>query len=119
MHAVLAEHCPDAELVSTSEDSSWSDRVAQADKVVLLYPDAIGLGFSAVERVVYKRKKVWAGVSVLNGRRRSFRLNAISRLSLRIRRSLEWTMLFELLFLPVFLVATPLMWVIDLARGRA
>jgi hypothetical protein len=118
MRTLLAEHFPDATWVNTVEHADWADRISAADTVVLLYPDAIGLGFSSVERVVMAHKRAWAGVEVLNGRRRRFRLNGATRTGLRLRRLLEWTMLPELIFLPVFIVATSLLWVADLVRGR-
>jgi len=118
MRALLAEHMPGADWVSTTQDADWAERVAAADQVLLLYPDAIGLGFTPVERTILARKRPWAGVTVLNGRRRKFLLNCATRRALRLRRLLEWTMLPELLFLPVFVLVTPLLWAADLARGR-
>lgn len=118
MRSLLAERYPDAEWTSTTEHADWPARVAQADNVVLLYPDAIGLGFAPIERAMLANKRRWAGVTVLNGRRREFLLNGATRLGLRLRRFLEWSMLPELLFLPVFVLATPLLWAMDLMRGR-
>jgi hypothetical protein len=119
MRALLAERLPEALWVSTGTDADWRQRIAAADQVVLLYPDAIGLGFSAVERALMGSKRPWAGVSVLNGRRRKFLLNGATRRALRLRRALEWTMLPELLFLPVFVAVTPVLWTLDRIRGRA
>jgi hypothetical protein len=117
LRALLAEQFPGVACVS-SDQADWRERIAAADEVVLLYPDAIGLSFASVEREIDACKKAWAGVTVLNGRRRRFRLNGGTLLGLRLRRALEWTMLPELLFLAVFVVITPLLWVFDLARGR-
>lgn len=119
MRDLLAERLPEALWVSTGADADWRERIAAADQVVLLYPDAIGLGFAAVERVVLARKRPWAGIAVLNGRRRKFLLNGGTRLALRLRRLLEWTMLPEMLFLPVFVAVTPVLWALDRVRGRA
>jgi len=118
MRALLQQRFPDAEWVATSEQADWVDRLSHADTVILLYPDAIGLGFGAVERSVQRHKRDGAAVEVLNGRRRVFPLNNAARLGLRLRRLLEWSMLPELLFLPVFVVATPLLWAVDALRGR-
>jgi hypothetical protein len=118
MRALQQERFPDAEWVDTSEDSDWINRLSRADTVVLFYPDSIGLGFGPVERSVLAHKLDWTAVVVLNGRRREFRLNDATRLGLRLRRLLEWTMLPELLFLAVFVVVTPLLWAIDAVRGR-
>jgi hypothetical protein len=118
MRALQQECFSDAEWVDTREHSDWIDRLSRADKIVLLYPDSIGLGFGPVERSVLAHKLDWATVEVLNGRRRQFRLNDATRFGLRLRRLLEWSMLLELLFLPVFIVVTPLLWAIDAVRGR-
>jgi hypothetical protein len=118
MRALQRELIPDAEWVDTREQPQWTSRLAQVDMIVLLYPDAIGLGFGAVESAVFAHKLDWAAVEVLNGRRRQFRLNDATRFGLRLRRLLEWSMLLELLFLPVFVVVTPLLWAIDAVRGR-
>lgn len=118
MRALLRERLPQAEWVSTAEHSDWRDRISGADVVILLYPDAIGLGFASIERTVLADNRAWADVEVLNGRRRQFRLNGTTSLGLRLRRVLEWSLLPELLFLPVFMAATPVLWAIDAMRGR-
>lgn len=118
LRELLAERFPDAEWVSVDEQPEWRERIGGADEIVLLYPDSIGLGFASLEREIHASRKAWAGVTVLNGRRRQFRLNGATRLGLRMRRLLEWTMLPELMFLAVFLVVTPLLWALDLVRGR-
>lgn len=118
MRSLLASHYPDVEWINTQDDPAWAERLGGTDTVVLLYPDAIGLGFAAVERTVMARKLAWAGVTVINSRRRKFLLNCTTRMGLRLRRFLEWTMLPEFLFLPVFIVATPILWAFDLLRGR-
>lgn len=117
MRDLLSDRLPEAAWVTTA-DPGWTARIAGADEVVLLYPDAIGLGFMPIERIVMRYKRSWAGVTVLNGRRRKFLLNNATRRALRLRRLLEWTMLPELVFLPVFMVVTPLFWLADLLRGR-
>lgn len=118
MRALQLEHFPDAELVDTSEHPDWINRLSRADLIVLLYPDSIGLRFGSVERAVLTHKSKCATVVAVNGRRRTFRLNGATRLGLRLRRLLEWSMLPELLLLPVFIVVTPLLWAFDAARGR-
>lgn len=117
MRDLLSDRLPEAAWVTTAEPD-WTARIAAADEVVLLYPDAIGLGFLPIERMVMRCKRPWAAVTILNGRRRKFLLNHDTRWALRFRRLLEWTMLPELLFLPVFMVVTPLLWLADLLRGR-
>ena len=118
MRALQQDRLPAAEWVEVSADDDWITRVSSADKIVLLYPDAIGLGFGAVERAVFKHKTASAAVEVLNGRRRHFRLNGATRAALRLRRALERSMVLEFLFVPIFIVGTPILWAIDAMRGR-
>lgn len=117
MQALCGELIPDAKWLSV-KDSDWEEQVKHADVIYLVYPDAIGLWFGAVERQVNKSRKAWADVQVLNGRRRRFRLNFSSSYRLKMRRFLEHTMLVELLFLPVFVGLTPMFLLVDLVKRR-
>lgn len=117
MHRLQAEHFPDAVCVNTA-DPDWRKRIAEADKIILFYPDAIGLGFAPIERMIKDNKKIWAGITVFNGRHRKFLLNFGTLMSLRMRRFFEWTMLPEFLFLSIFIIVTPVLWALDLSRGR-
>jgi hypothetical protein len=118
MRALQQERFPEADVVEARAEKDWRGRIAQADTIVLLYPDAIGLGFGAIERSVLSHKAKSATVEILNGRRRQFRLTGRTLWALRLRRFLEWTMLPELVFIPVFIVVTPVLWTIDAVRGR-
>jgi len=118
LRALLAERFPEAEWLATAADPSWPERIAGADVVVLLYPDATGLGFLGIERALRSRLRPGVEVIVLNGRRRQFRWDRAARWRLRLRRALEWTMLVEFLAVPVFIAATPLLWALDAMRGR-
>lgn len=117
MRALQRERFPAADWVEARTEKDWL-QVSQADTIVLLYPDAIGLGFGAIERSVLSHRAKSAAVEILNGRRRQFELTAATRWRLRLRRLLEWTMLLELAFIPVFIVVTPVLWTIDAVRGR-
>ena len=117
MRALQRQRFPNAEWVETS-DPNWMARLSAADTVVLVFPDSTGLGFAPVERAVLAHKRDLANVVALNGRNRDFRLNGATRLGLRLRRVLEWTMLPEMALLPFFIVATPLLWAFDAVRGR-
>lgn len=114
MRALLAEHFPDASLLDVRSEPDWRHRLTGADRVVLLYPDAIGIGFGALERQLLGR----VPVTVINGRRRNFVLDRATRRRLRLRRFLERTMLLEGVFGLGLLLATPFLLGIDLARGR-
>jgi hypothetical protein len=118
MRTLQQERFPDAEWVEVGAGRDWLNRVSQAHTLVLLYPDAIGLRFGAIERLILSRKTKSATVEILNGRRRQFKLTSLTRWGLRLRRFLEWTMLPEMVFIPVFIVVTPVLWTIDAVRGR-
>lgn len=118
LRALVAGRHPDAEWVEVGPEADWEARVAAADRVLLLYPDAIGLGFSRIEARLAGAVRPGCAIDVLNGRQREFHWDSAAKGALRRRRFLEWTMLPELLFLPAFLVATPILWTIDLLRGR-
>jgi hypothetical protein len=94
------------------------DEVTQAEGVVLLYPDAIGIGWSSVEREVRRRMRPGAELRVLNGRRRDFALDRAMRRRLAVRRAFETAVLGEALFTALFLLATPPLLAWDLLRGR-
>jgi hypothetical protein len=94
------------------------DEVAQAARVVLLYPDAIGIGWSGIERGVRRRARPGAELRVLNGRRRDFALDGAMRRRLAVRRAFESALLGETLFTALFLLATPPLLAWDLLRGR-
>jgi hypothetical protein len=118
MRALFAERYPEGVFINIQEEPDWHLRIHDADMIVLLYPDAIGLGFECVERKVARFKKTWASVRALNGRRRDFMLNCGTRMGLRVRRVLERGMVLELFATLSFILITPLLLVLDIARGR-
>jgi hypothetical protein len=118
MRALFAERYPEGVFVTTAGGEDWRRAVAGADTVVLLYPDSIGIRFSAVEREVERARKTWATVRVLNGRRRDFVLSRTVRRELRRRRLAERAMLGEALAVVLFAAATPFFVASDLLRGR-
>lgn len=118
MEQLFHETWPDGRFVNVSKTKGWRREAADCETVVLLYPDAIGLGFGAIERQVLRNRRGRHRARVLNGRKRDFLLTPPVRRGLRLRRMLERTMAGELLFALVFLVTTPLMLSLDLVRGR-
>ena len=119
MRALQQERFPDAEWVDTREQPDWASKISQADvRLCCFIPNSIGLGFGAVERSVFARKPGqprWTS-SMAGGA--SSASTASTRVGLRLRRLLEWSMLAEFLFVPVFVVVTPVLWVVDAVRGR-
>ncbi len=118
MEALFREHWPEGAIVALGGPAELGPEVARADTLVLLYPDAIGLGFGALDRAVLRHAAEGARVAVLNGRRRLFELDRRTRRQLALRRFLERFMLGEALFALGFLCATPVLVAADLARGR-
>ncbi len=118
MKQLFLESFPDGQFVDVAKSQTWRGEAAGCESVVLLYPDAIGLGFGALERQVLRHHRKAGRVRILNGRKRDFLLTPRVRRSLRFRRILERSMAGEALFALVFIVATPLMLSFDLVRGR-
>jgi hypothetical protein len=107
MRELFAERFPGGTVVS---DVPQRD----ADEIVLLYPDAIGLGFAAIER----RLPRGIPVRALNGRRREFALDRPTRRALRTRRALERSLVGEAIALTLFAALTPALLLSDLVRRR-
>ena len=107
-----------ATVVRWHEDPDPAAALRSADEIVLLYPDATGMGFGPVERRVTRLAGPSARVTVINGRRREFTLDRRTRLGLGLRRAAERSMVGELLASVLFAVATPVLLAIDLLRGR-
>ena len=117
MKALFAERYPGATFLDTGAGPISVATMVGSSKVVLLYPDSIGLGYSAIERGI-ARNASHAAVEVLNGRRRQFAFDRRSRWALRCRRFLEWTMLIECFAGVILLLATPFLLLIDFVRGK-
>jgi len=109
MQALFAERFADGRFVDVAETQDWPARIADADEIVLLYPDATGLGFGATEHSILRQRHPIQDVTVLNGRRRYFQLDATTRRQLRWRRFLERWMLGEALCMPFVLIAALLL----------
>lgn len=111
MRALFAERYPDGRLGGPED-------VSEAGRVVLLYPDAIGLGWRPVERTLMRRVAPDAELRVLNGRRRDFVLDRRARARLELRRWLEAALVGEAVATAVFLLVAPALLAWDLLRGR-
>jgi hypothetical protein len=111
MRALFAERYPDGRL-------GGPDDLSGADRIVLLYSDAIGLGWCSVERAVIRRASPGTEVRVLNGRRRDFVLARRFRRRLEARRALEVALVGEAGATVGFLLITPMLLLSDLLRGR-
>jgi hypothetical protein len=118
MAKLFAERFPDGALVDSDVDLTWRRAVADAEQIVLLYPDSIGLGFANIERTVTETKRSSAVVSALTGRRRAFRLDMRTETGLKFRRALEWSMAGEILAAAVFVVLTPPLLAFDWLAGH-
>ena len=118
MAALLGEQHPGATVADVDRDANWPEQVARAGQVVLLYPDAIGMGFSGIERKLVRAMRPGAALLVLNGRRRDFPLSVRMHRGLRFRRFLAWTMLPEFVAMTAFILITPFLLAWDWLRGR-
>lgn len=111
LRELFAERYPDGR-IGTPADA------AAAERVVLLYPDAIGLGWRQVERRIGAAARRDVELRVLNGRRRDFALDRRTRRQLAVRRFAETTLVGEAAMTAAFLAVTPLLLAYDLLRGR-
>jgi len=111
MRALFAERYPDGRLGGLED-------VPEAERVVLLYPDATGLGWRPLEQALMRRAAPSAELRVLNGRRRDFVLDRGARTRLGLRRALETALVGEAAATVVFLVLAPVLLAWDLLRGR-
>jgi hypothetical protein len=118
MKNLFYEHFPHAQLVNAQKDSDWDSNLSQANSVILLYPDSIGLGYAKIEKKVFKKKGESASINVLNGRRRFLTLEPGMIWKLRWRRFLERFMVCEFLSMFIFAVVTPIFLLIDFVRGK-
>jgi hypothetical protein len=116
MRARFAEAEPGGRLVSPGP--GLSAELQGADRVLLLYPDAIGLGWEGIERAVRQAVPAGAAIEVLNGRRRRFALDARTHRALRVRRALERGMVGELVMAPLVVALALVLWPLDALRGR-
>jgi len=109
MRELFAERYPDGRTGAVGD-------VPGADRVVLLFPDAIGVGWRSIEQQVAGASGV--EVRVLNGRCRDFVLDAPTRRRLAARRILETLLVGEAVAAALFLLTTPFLLGWDLLRGH-
>jgi hypothetical protein len=117
MEALFRDRFPHGEIVAVRDGRLPEDALATADAIVLLFPDPLGMDFGWIERGVAAR---WPEKRLLglNGRRRFFPLDRFTRRRLGRRRLLAAFRLPEFAFFAMFVVVTPLLALVDLARGR-
>jgi hypothetical protein len=118
MRAVVAEVFPIAQVVELAGDIPPREALARASSIVLLWPDAIGYGWSRVERAVFRSKRRGARVLAVTGRRRTLELTPSTLLSLRARRMAERLWLGEAALAVALLASAPFLVVWDFARGH-
>ncbi|MBN2010091.1 hypothetical protein JW960_12170 [candidate division KSB1 bacterium] len=116
MQELFETYYPDGIFINIDNEPDWQHHIVSASTIVLLYPDATGLGFMSVERTIWKQKRMWANIKVMNGRRRQFVINWSVYIQLLIRRILERTMLIELCATIPFVLITPILLLIDQRR---
>ena len=85
-------------------------------QIILLYPDSIGLGWSHLEKRLWKK---FQEVRVLNGRKRCFALTKHGRLKLVLRRFLEVTFLPEIVCAPFLLLYGTFLAIKDKIKGQS
>ena len=116
MRRLAATELPHATVIDAA--SGLSDALRNARHIVLMWPDAIGFGWTPLEREVFRAKPAGATVSALTGRRRTFELTPLTLLGLRIRRVVERFWLGEALMAVGLLAISPFLVMWDYARGH-
>lgn len=111
MKDLFLEHFPDG----IFSDDALPKNMQAEDRLVLLYPDAIGIGYSLLEIRAFASHQL----EVLNGRRRHFRLTYGHWILLMSKRFLEVSFLPELILMPVIVVYACFCSFIDTLRGRS
>jgi hypothetical protein len=117
MRALVSGVFPGAELIEAN-GNALPQRIASANHIVLAWPDAIGHGWTPIERIVFRSKHPHASVSALSGRRRSVPLTRRTLLAFRLRRAAERLWVGEIAAAAALLLAAPFLVVWDLAKGR-
>lgn len=115
MQDLFKEYFPGGIFINISENEGWKQKTSGADKIVYLFPDAIGLKSRQLTEAANDDAQ---NIVVLNGRRRLFRLDGAMKFSLSWRRFIERFLVGEILFAGVFVILTPIFLIIDLIRGR-
>jgi hypothetical protein len=94
--AEFASWCRNVARAEVAVEAAWQHGLLadlpQYDHVVLVYPDALGLGCAGAEDVALSRH---ASVLVVNGRRRAFRLDRALHGTLQTRRWLAHSRIVE------------------------
>ena len=115
MEALAARQFPE---FTTAQLHFDADHLPVCSRLILLWPDANGIGWSGIEGHLMNQFR-HTELIVLNGRRRQFHLRRCpTARSFRFRRFLEKAMVYEIGFSIVFLFLTPCMLVWDGLRGR-
>jgi hypothetical protein len=118
LRSMFDQRYPSAAFIRVDGETGWHSSIADADVVVLVYADCIGLGCARLERQVGHHSRDWASVRVLNGRGRDFLLSRGELMSLRLRRVIARTMIVEWVLIALFLLATPLLMVWNVIGGK-
>lgn len=87
-HQIVVDH-------TITDTQQNKDLLRTYDTVILLYPDAIGLGWGKIERRLAQLNDVT--ILVINGRRRVFILDREMRCALTLRRLLDLSCLVEII----------------------
>ncbi len=101
-----------------NEDELNNIDLDKYSEIVLLYPDAIGLGWSKIDNYISKNFNQMKKITILNGRRRVIVFNSNNLFGLRFKRFLEKALIVETIFTIYFVVSTPFLIIKDLLHGK-
>jgi hypothetical protein len=91
----------------------------RTSEVILLWPDANGMGWRGIENQVLRNAPSGARITAVNGRRRRLALTRGRLTGVRWKRFLEKTLAFELAFTVAFVLITPALILSDFVRRRS
>lgn len=97
MESLLKKKFPETKLYLKNELNSLD----HIDKIILLYPDSIGLGWGTIENKIHK---ICKNITVLNGRGRNFSLDIKTIIELKIKRFLEISFILEIVTSPFLII---------------
>jgi hypothetical protein len=108
MKELVSRHMDNIDLVP-AHDLSMLSQISTVQQIVLLWPDANGMGWFDIERQIFKGKRPGNDVYVLNGRGRLFELSKQQWRAFRLKRFLEKSFLLEIGVLTLFMVTAPML----------
>jgi hypothetical protein len=121
MENLFIQRYPDGEFLHVHNSSDIDvirNKINICDKVVLLFPDAIGLGCYSIEKILFGIAPPHLSIRILNGRKRDFNYSLNVKYSLKLRRLFSRALIVEFALMPIMLFLTLVYLPLDFLRGK-